>query len=224
MKHVDGRILAALLMSIAVAITKPASAAQSASTVHYVVTSVVDSFDGQLISEELLSLWTRDGTTFVGVQDRAGRFVVMPADIDRNGLVHIETLDPAIVCYNVAMTILADAKAAAVTSPLSITSGSERVTIPLQLTSASAPNGTQSVTARGATQAVLDDGQAGMHLTFVAAGTVTSKQRALVAARLDEATVLATTGAAVGRTTCILARVVERSSPTTPGVSPSRVF
>ena len=218
MKHLDGRTLTALLIATVIAGSRPASAAQSARTVQYVVTSVVDGPDGRLISEELLSLSTRDGTTLVGVQDRAGRFVVMPATIDRNGLVQIETLDPAIVCYNVAMTILADAAAAGVSSPLSVTFGGGTVTVPLQLTTAPAPNGTQSVTARGTTEALLDDGRAGTRLTLVAVGTVTSRQRALVAARLDETSVLATTGAAVARTTCIVARVGERSSPSMPGV------
>jgi hypothetical protein len=218
MKHLDGRTIAALLIATAVGGTRPASAAESASSVHYVVTSVVDSVDGRLISEELLSFATRDGTTLVGLQDRAGRLVVTPATVDGNGIVQIETLDPAIVCYNVAMTILADAAAPSATSPLSVTFGGGTVTVPLQLTSAPAPNGTQSVTARGTTEAVLNDGRAGTRLTFVAVGTVTSRQRALVAARFEETSVLTTTGAAVARTTCIIARVVERSSPTTPGV------
>ena len=218
MRHLDRRTIAALLIATAVAGTWPASAAESASPVHYVVTSVVDSIDGRVMSEELLSFSKTDGTTLVGLQDRAGRFVVTPATIDRNGIVQIETLDPAIVCYNLAMTILADAAAPGVTSPLSVTFGGGTVTVPLQLTSAPAPNGTQSVTARGTTEAVLNDGRAGTRLTFVAVATVTSKQRALVAARLDETSVLTTTGAAVARTTCIVARVVERASPTTPGL------
>jgi hypothetical protein len=204
-----------LIAAVAVS-AQPASAAQRVGAVHYIVTSVADSPDGRLASEELLSVYTTGGGVVVKVQNRAGDAVATAATFDRNGLLEIDTADPAVVCYNVAMKLLADAAAQNAMSPVSVGFAGGIVTVPMQLTSAPQADGTQSVTARGSRETTLSDGRAGTRLTFVATGNVTAKRSSLLEARFDEASVLTTTGTAVARTTCTVARVSDRLPSPTP--------
>jgi hypothetical protein len=209
------RIAPSVLLAVTVATAQAASAAPQLDAGAYMITTVMYGPGGSVRSQELFSLGIAGGTTVAQLMDRSGEMVIAPASVDRNGLVDTATRHPAIVCYDLAMSVLANAASRTMTSPLSIAFAGGTVTVPLALVSAPSTDGMQNITARGITEAMLADGAAGMPVTFVASGDVTSRRGALVTARFDEVGILKSTGAAVTRMSCGVTKLQGSASPVT---------
>ena len=209
------RIVPSALLAATVATAHAASAAPQLDAGTYMITTVMYGPGGSVTSQELFSLGFADGVAVARLMDRSGEMVIAPASVDRNGLVDTATRHPAIVCYDLAMAVLADAASRTTTSPLSIAFAGGTVTVPLALVSARSTDGTQNITARGITEAMLADGAGGTPVTFVASGDVTARRGALLAARFDEVGMLKSTGAAVTRMSCAVTKLQDGASRVT---------
>ncbi len=172
----------------------------------YLVTSTVETANGRMISEEVLSFVSQSGTTFATLRNRNGGSASAQVDVKPNGMLDIGTFDPAITCYNVAMSILADGGTTQpATSSLTVAVPPYVVRVPLRLTTAEFSDGTHGIIAEGSATITVPDGTA-TPLTLVVDGGVTSRQRALLSARFRETTVLPASGAVVAQTTCSVSR------------------
>ncbi|MDQ6943536.1 MAG: hypothetical protein M3169_13620 [Candidatus Eremiobacteraeota bacterium] len=74
----------------------------------YLVTLTMEDASGRATAEALLSFGSERGVTFATLRNRAGDSAVTQVVVKPNGTIDAGTPDPAITCYNVAMSILAD--------------------------------------------------------------------------------------------------------------------
>lgn len=188
----------------------PAAAQPPAQPVSFLVTSTIANADGRLEADELVSLASENGTTLVRLENRDGRTLSAAVRAAGDGTLEVRTSDPALICYNLALRVLADADAHDATPSLGIAFQGDTVSVPLELGDASLADGTRRVAVRGATAVTLNDGQAGTAVSVVVTGVVRAQQGALIDAQLSETSLLAATGAAVARTTCTVVRLPAR--------------
>ncbi len=178
--------------------------ALSASAV-YLVTSTVETANGRMISEELLSFVSQSGTTFATLRNWNGGSASAQVEVKPNGMLDVATSDPAITCYNVAMSVLSDGGTTqSATSSLAIAVPPYVVRVPLRLATAELSDGTHVIIAEGSATITVPD--SATPLTLVVDGGVTSRQRTLLLARFRETTVLPSSGAVVAQTTCSVSR------------------
>ena len=193
------------------------SSAASMSPSAYLITSLQAGPTAGQISQELLTFGTDGGRTLVRLQDRTGDAVIAPASVDPNGALRTAIADPALTCYNVAMSVASDGSTRDKTSSLFLNFAGGTITVPLQLTStASQSNGTQTVNAQGSVQTPVKDNATGATVTLTAVGTVTSMQHTLLAARFDETGTLPGSTTAVSRTSCTVIPLVRKAEPAQP--------
>jgi hypothetical protein len=139
----------ALVALLLVSQTPPAGAAADEAGATYVVSSTVVSPSGPSVSEELIGLWVIGGKTLMKLHDRSGSDASFQVTRDRRDRIELETTDPAISCYNMAMTVLSDAASSSRDSAISVAFGGTAVNIPLRLTSTADPDGRQAISVGG---------------------------------------------------------------------------
>ena len=184
----------------------------------YLVTLTVEDASGRATAEELLSFVSERGVTFATLRNRAGDSAVTQVVVKPNGTIDASTPDPAITCYNVAMSILADGSTTrSSASSLAVVVQSYVVRVPLQLTTAEVSEGTHGIVAEGRAAVTAANGQ--VPLILVVDGGITSRQRILLSARVRQTTVMSSTGGALAQSTCVVTPVSVRTPSAAEQVS-----
>lgn len=184
----------------------------------YLVTLTMEDASGRAIAEELLSFVSDRGVTFATLRNRAGDSAVTQVVVKPNGTIDASTPDPAIACYNVAMSILADGSTTrSSASWLAVAFQSYVVRVPLRLTTAEFSDGTHGIVAEGRAAVTPTNGQAS--LILLVDGAITSRQRILLSARVRQTTVVSSTGGALAQSTCVVTPVSEQTPSVTASAS-----
>ena len=209
------RVAAFGLGAFALAAT-PANAAPVPSTATFEVQSVLTNASGSLVANELLNIAWLDGRAAITVeQQNIGAYARLAAPIDANGVLAIATSDPAVTCYNSAQSILAGVNAKS-ESALAVSFGGSNLSIPLHLAAMSPADGVQDVTIGGRLEGMIEaPQQEDAPVAIVVDGMVRTQQHQLMTIELRETTVLASTHAAIGQTSCSITRVLQ-AAPGTP--------
>ena len=184
----------------------------------YLVTLTTEDARGRTTAEELLSFGSERGVTFATLRYRSGDSAVTQVVVNPNGTIDARTPDPAITCYNVAMSILADGSTTrSSASSLAVAFQSYVVRVPLQLTTAEFSDGTHGVLAEG--RAAVTPANAQASLILLVDGGITSRQRILLSARVRQTTVMSSTGGALAQSTCVVTPVSVRTPSAAEQVS-----
>jgi len=183
----------------------------------YLVTLTMEDASGRATAEELLSFGSDRGVTFATLRNRAGDSAVTQVIVKPNGTIDASTRDPAITCYNVAMSILADGSTTrSSASSLAVVFQSYVVRVPLQLTTAEFSDGTHGIVAEGRAAVTPANGQA--PLILLIDGGITSRQGILLSARVRQTTVVSSTGGALAQSTCVVTPVSIRTPSAEPAI------
>jgi len=178
----------------------------------YLVTLTMEDASGRATAEELLSFVSERGVTFATLRNRAGVSAVTQVVVEPNGTIDASTPDPAITCYNVAMSILADGSTTrSSASSLAVAFQSYVLRVPLRLTTAEFSDGTHGIVVEGRAAVMPTNEQAS--LILLVDGGITSRQRILLSARVRQTTVVSSTGGALAQTTCVVTPVSVRTPP-----------
>ncbi len=207
---------AGAVVAAALALLPHDAAADSASGgLTYAVRSVATSSAGVSSVSELLVLQQNENRATVTVSDTSGAALTLPTQVMADGEIAANSGDPAVACYNNAMTLLASGDRSHASGAVFVSFGSSVVRIAVPLREVQDTGGIQAFSGTGSVRFAIDGPAAQVPVRIESAASLLAAGNQLEQATIETHTLIGNSAELTGRNVCTLARMGR------PGTAPA---